>query len=212
MVPTVVALKRRRGKPTDELLAYHEGRGAWRDVTSSRDQPVAQGPDRRRATLRRTSGPGTARCLQRWDSRRGPTPKIATQAVVDVVKEVAETLGNTPAVCRASYIDPRVISKFENGTTIKPATDRLAAKGTRKDFADREAIEKAVIRLISLADRGLTAESRPRSRDLASSQERRPGRSPSSRSRTSKNAGCLARRPRSGPRPDELDRPGLLVT
>ena len=35
VVPTVKALKRRRGKPTDELLAYRESRGVWRDVTST---------------------------------------------------------------------------------------------------------------------------------------------------------------------------------
>ena len=35
VVPTVTALKRRRGKPTDELLAYNESRGVWKDVTSA---------------------------------------------------------------------------------------------------------------------------------------------------------------------------------
>jgi DNA topoisomerase-1 len=30
----------------------------------------------------------------------------------------AELLGNTPAVCRASYIDPRVIDHFLDGRTI----------------------------------------------------------------------------------------------
>jgi DNA topoisomerase IB len=70
-------------------------------------------------------------------------------AVVEVVKDVAEILGNTPAVCRASYIDPRVISKFEQGTTIKAATNRLAKAGGSKDFADREGIEKAVVKLIT---------------------------------------------------------------
>jgi DNA topoisomerase IB len=71
------------------------------------------------------------------------------QAVVVVIKVVAEILGNTPAVCRSSYVDPRVISSFENGKTIKSAVDRLAKAGGSKDFADRAGIEKAVIRLIS---------------------------------------------------------------
>lgn len=34
------------------------------------------------------------------------------RAVTAVVKQVAEQLGNTPAVCRASYIDPRVVDRF----------------------------------------------------------------------------------------------------
>jgi DNA topoisomerase-1 len=31
-------------------------------------------------------------------------------------QEVSEYLGNTPAVCRASYIDPRVIERYEHGS------------------------------------------------------------------------------------------------
>ena len=50
----------------------------------------------------------------------------------DAVKEVARYLGNTPAVCRASYIDPRVFDRFDGGLTIggcssgSPTTPRLA--------------------------------------------------------------------------------------
>ena len=42
------------------------------------------------------------------------------------VKEVAHYLGNTPAVCRASYIDPRVFDAFDAGLTIRPALERVA--------------------------------------------------------------------------------------
>jgi DNA topoisomerase IB len=31
------------------------------------------------------------------------------------IKEVAARLGNTPAVCRKSYIDPRIIAAYESG-------------------------------------------------------------------------------------------------
>ena len=62
--------------------------------------------------------------------------------MVEVVKEVAETLGNTPAVARSSYIDPRVISKFEHGKTIKAATDRLAAEGASKTSRTARASRK----------------------------------------------------------------------
>lgn len=37
------------------------------------------------------------------------------QLVVDMVKAVAEKLGNTPAVCRASYIHPKIIQSFLQG-------------------------------------------------------------------------------------------------
>jgi DNA topoisomerase IB len=60
-----------------------------------------------------------------------------------VVKEVAEALGNTPAVCRASYIDPRVIDRFLNGETIGLPRGR--------DLTDdrvRAAVESSVLDLL----------------------------------------------------------------
>jgi DNA topoisomerase I len=42
----------------------------------------------------------------------------AKKIVVRVVKNVAEALGNTPSVCRASYIHPAVIDSYLNGTTL----------------------------------------------------------------------------------------------
>ncbi|MBX9622979.1 MAG: DNA topoisomerase IB [Gemmataceae bacterium] len=55
-----------------------------------------------------------------------PTPETKTageRAVVGVVKAVAAELGNTPAVCRKSYIHPRVIDAFLAGTLPAGATD-----------------------------------------------------------------------------------------
>ncbi len=40
------------------------------------------------------------------------------RAVARVMTEVAGYLGNTPAVARASYVDPRVIDRYEKGKTI----------------------------------------------------------------------------------------------
>jgi hypothetical protein len=43
------------------------------------------------------------------------------KAVSHAMKEVAELLGNTPAVARSSYVDPRVVERFEQGRTVDPA-------------------------------------------------------------------------------------------
>ena len=43
----------------------------------------------------------------------------AERAIRAAVKRVAERLGNTPAVCRSSYIDPRVLDRFRDGKTIE---------------------------------------------------------------------------------------------
>jgi DNA topoisomerase I len=65
------------------------------------------------------------------------------RVVSSVVREVADALGNTPAVCRASYIDPRVIDRFLNGETIDVPR--------RKDLTDdrvRRAVESRVLDLL----------------------------------------------------------------
>lgn len=69
------------------------------------------------------------------------------RAVARVVKEVSEYLGNTPAVCRASYIDPRVIERYQRGDTIADALDQL---GETQDgaLAIQGAIEEAVLALL----------------------------------------------------------------
>jgi len=40
------------------------------------------------------------------------------RTIVKVVKGVADELGNTPAVCRSSYIHPAILSAYESGITI----------------------------------------------------------------------------------------------
>ena len=66
-----------------------------------------------------------------------------TRVVSTVVKEVAEVLGNTPTVCRASYIDPRVIERFLNGETIDLPRGRDLT-----DDRTRGAVESAVLELL----------------------------------------------------------------
>jgi DNA topoisomerase-1 len=41
--------------------------------------------------------------------------------VVAAIKDTAEMLGNTPAVCRSSYINPAVINSFEKGKIMHGA-------------------------------------------------------------------------------------------
>jgi DNA topoisomerase-1 len=64
--------------------------------------------------------------------------------IVQAVKEVAEELGNTPAVCRSSYIHPAVLAAYEKGITL----DEFRPRETRnvRKFAKLEPEEKALIR------------------------------------------------------------------
>ena len=79
---------------------------------------------------------------------RDPTTKSGRNRVKrDAVREVARYLGNTPAVCRASYIDPRVFDRFDGGLTVGGVFERLP-----DDPADwpeiQRPIEEAVLDLI----------------------------------------------------------------
>jgi DNA topoisomerase I len=66
--------------------------------------------------------------------------------VKQAIKTVASYLGNTPAVCRASYVDPRVIDRFHAGVTIAPAIG-----GGGPDLGNvriRARVESAVLELL----------------------------------------------------------------
>jgi DNA topoisomerase IB len=70
------------------------------------------------------------------------------RAISRAVKEVAHYLGNTPAVCRASYIDPRVFDAYEGGLIIRPALEAAAAVDDDAPAIHQPALEKAVLDLI----------------------------------------------------------------
>ena len=71
------------------------------------------------------------------------------RAIARVVREVSDYLGNTPAVARASYIDPRVIEFYEEGTTIAAALGLLGQQSEFGELATQGAAEAAVLRLLS---------------------------------------------------------------
>ncbi len=67
------------------------------------------------------------------------------QLVTDMVKEVANELGNTPAVSRASYIHPVIIDKFLAGEFFEPY--KQARRGRTKQYQSCE--EKALLGFLS---------------------------------------------------------------
>jgi DNA topoisomerase IB len=67
------------------------------------------------------------------------------RAIVDVVKQVASELRNTPAVCRKSYINPIVFDGWRSGAIHKAFGESLTSVSTRKaeslvrDFLKKQA-------------------------------------------------------------------------
>lgn len=151
----VTSLLRRRGGG-EELLAYRDGRG-WRDVRTSDLNDAVKALAGRRFTckdLRTWNATVFAAVALAVQAAQGvpDTPRSRTRLVAAAMREVADHLGNTPAVARASYVDPRLIEQFEQGRTVLPALRRLnPTQLSPPDLSDddtRAAMEAAVIRLL----------------------------------------------------------------
>jgi DNA topoisomerase IB len=145
----VRSLKRRRAGE-GKLLAYRTGR-RWHDVTAADINDY----------IREVSGGDyTAKDFRTWHatvlaavglavSERADTDTARKRAIARVVREVAGYLGNTPAVARASYIDPRVIRLYENGHTIAAVLGDLGKDSDFGDLATRGRAEGAVLKLLA---------------------------------------------------------------
>jgi len=146
----------RRGRPgAAELLAWQDrvaGNGSrerpWRDITSAdintyvRDVTGADVTAKDFRTWHGTVLAATSMAVA--EDRQRLTSKTARKRALGAVfKEVAEHLGNTPAVARASYVDPRLVDRFLAGSTISLP----AATASSDGLVDQ--VEAAVIELLT---------------------------------------------------------------
>jgi DNA topoisomerase I len=143
----VGTLKRRRGGG-EELLAYKRD-GHWCDVRS---------PDINAYLKAATGLDISAKDFRTWGATvlaavglaviepEGLSRTARKRAIVRAVKEVAFYLGNTPAVARNSYIDPRVFDRYRDGQTIHPALDLVGADP--QATAIQGPVEEAVLDLL----------------------------------------------------------------
>lgn len=74
--------------------------------------------------------------------------KLLKKNVAEAVKRVAEQLGNTPAVCRGSYIHPVVLDQYQKGVTIEQFVPKTKRK-IKKVKAEYEPEEKALMKLFA---------------------------------------------------------------
>ena len=153
--PVIATLKRRR-RGGDELLAFTGDAGEWVDVKTA---------DLNAAVKELAGEPYSCKDLRTWngtvlaavtlaglvaDDGMPTTVRARKRAVTTTVKAVAAHLGNTPAVARSSYIDPRVLERFERGRTVLAALRRADTDddGRPMDDEARATLERAVVRLI----------------------------------------------------------------
>ena len=145
----VEALKRRRGGGP-ELLAYKRG-SRWVDVKSQDINDYIKSL---------TGESFTAKDFRTWNAtvlaavslvpfEKAASKTARKRALSQACKDVARYMGNTPAVCRASYIDPRVFDRFTSGWTIAPALESLGVGATFGELETQEVVEEAVLDLIA---------------------------------------------------------------
>jgi DNA topoisomerase IB len=145
----VRALKRRRsGGP--QLLAYRNGR-RWHPLRSEEINEYLKhelGEEFSAKDFRTWNATVMAAVSLASDGRDADTKTARKRAIDRSVRAVSELLGNTPAVARRSYIDPRVFDRYQSGWTIAGELDRI----NRLDPADdrvRARIEHAVLDLLA---------------------------------------------------------------
>lgn len=151
LVWDIVAGLRRRRSGGDELLAYQDPAGRWVDVRSSDVNEYLRalaGLDCSAKDFRTWSATVLAAVALAVSLPSSQSPTARKRAVTRAVKEVAEYLGNTPAVCRSSYIDPRVIDLYDDGITVIDDLDALGDEAREGEMATQGAIELAVLRML----------------------------------------------------------------
>lgn len=122
------ALKRRGARA--RLLAYREGSG-WRPLAAEeindyvRQQSGGEFTAKDFRTLRGTVAAAVSL------ARQGPQKSVTgrSRALAQAMRAAAAVLGNTAAIAKSSYVDPRVVDHYRAGRTIDPA--RLDAAETQ---------------------------------------------------------------------------------
>jgi DNA topoisomerase IB len=146
------ALKRRTGRGR-RLFVYRDG-NRWSDVRAGDvnaylrdgigDDASAKDFRTWHATVLAATALATRELPDATTSQR-----TVDRAITGMIREVAEVMGNTPAVCRRSYIDPRVLDRFRDGVTIAEEVAALPADGPgRWGETTRREIEVAVLALL----------------------------------------------------------------
>jgi len=143
-----------------ELLAVkgarvfeYEWEGTLYNLTSKRLNDYVKlylGPDFSAKDFRTWGGTLTAAVAFAERSRRDGFPATKTdeqRSISAVMRRVAAELGNTPAVCRASYVSPAVIDQYLEGRTLEDFRPRhLRVVGARQ--RDLEYEEQALLSLL----------------------------------------------------------------
>jgi DNA topoisomerase IB len=149
MVTEAIEVMRRRRSADQSLLAYRDGRG-WRAMLPALVNDYVREVTGVEATAKdfrtwHATVLAAAALAARLDEAGGRVSRTRGRRMVTAsMSEVAEFLGNTPALARRSYVDPRVVSAFEEGRTVVATVRRSFDSPDERQAA----LERATLRLI----------------------------------------------------------------
>ena len=87
-------------------------------------------------------------CALARNGQEAPASATATKKkIVAAIKETAEVLGNTPAVCRSSYVCPEIILSYEKGQVINHCSSSLESLVSFRGYGLHKA-ERALLRFL----------------------------------------------------------------
>jgi DNA topoisomerase-1 len=134
-----------------EVFIYQNGDGSFVNVKRRNiNQYIQETMGERFTSKDFRTWAGTLICacaLARVGAETREPPASRKRKVAKAIKETAEILGNTPAVCRSAYVSPEILNSFERGKVIdqyfKSHEDLINHRGTGLHKA-----EKALLRLL----------------------------------------------------------------
>jgi DNA topoisomerase IB len=142
-----------RDDPDEELLAWwDEDRERWVNVHSddiNNHLRAVSGIDLTAKDFRTWSATVLCAIALAVSTSVGDSPTARKRAVVRAVTETAHYLGNTPAVCRRSYIHPRLLDLYDDGITVADELAELGAEAGEGDFAYQGRVEAAVLAMLT---------------------------------------------------------------
>jgi DNA topoisomerase I len=142
-------VKRCQELPGQELLQYVDEDGQARDIDSADVNDYLREITGEPFTAKdfRTWAGTVLACMALQEFDAVASEGEAQKNVVAAVKRVAERLGNTPAVCRSSYIHPEVLDAYLDGSMLETLR-RRAAKELTEHAGELAAAEAAALGLL----------------------------------------------------------------
>jgi DNA topoisomerase-1 len=108
--------------PSREVFKYQNGNGEFVNVTRPNINAYIRevmGESFSAKDFRTWAGTLVCACaLAKAGTEIIEKPTVRKRKIVAAIRETAAALGNTPAVCRSSYICPEIINSFETGKII----------------------------------------------------------------------------------------------